>query len=147
MKELPPSTPPTEDMSDWSQPLEGDLNCPPPLTHSWRTWQGDGLAWSRRGDGSWQESTPKPSIDNSSEWVTWRANQVNTPTWWLELCTVPGERDAEEFAQKIWASFELHRRRSHVWHIANDYSAPPFPQNMTGSYLFLTSCMVGRITA
>ena len=37
VKELLPSTMATEDMSSWSQLVEGDLGCPPPLTHCWRT--------------------------------------------------------------------------------------------------------------
>ena len=73
---------------------------PPPLTHSWSTC----LLGVEGGDGFWWELMPEPSLDNSSEWVTWRANQVDTLTWWLEMSVVPGEREVEEFVWKVWAN-------------------------------------------
>ena len=129
MKELLLLTPPTRDMSDWSQPLEGDPNCSPSLDLQLEYFLGGELPLlgAEGGDDSQQESMPQPFLDNSSEWVTWRANQVNIPTWWPELSMVSGERVVEECVQKIWASFELPRRRSCAWGTTNDYSSPPTP--------------------
>ena len=62
------------------------------------------------------------------EQVMWWANLVNTLTWWPELSVVPGERHVEEFTRKVWASFELLKRRSHTQGTHNDYYTPPAPQ-------------------
>ena len=125
----------------------------PPRTHltggsQWRGTFGVPLPWSaagglpwRRdtplgaegGDGFWQKSMPKPSLNNSSEWVTWWADEVDTLTWWPELFTVPRERDVKEFARKIWALFELPERRSCAQSTSNDYSA--FPPTCCGPEL------------
>ena len=77
------------------------------------------------GDVFWWKSMPKPSLNNTSEWIAWLADQVNTPTWWLELATVPRERDVEEFARKVQASFKLPKRRSCAQGTPMIYSAPP----------------------
>ena len=92
-------------ISSQSQLVEGDLRCPLPLTHSWRTsleercphleWKGE-IVFSRN------QCLNSPSI-NSSEWVMWQVDQVDTPTWWLELSMVPRERDVTEFTRKVWA--------------------------------------------
>ena len=114
-------------MSNWSQPFEGDLKCPPSLDPQLEYFlEGEmPLLGAEGGDSYWQELTPEPFLNNSSEWVTWRANHINTLTWWLELSAVPGERDVEEFTQKVWALFELPQRRSHVQDTTDNYSAPP----------------------
>ena len=87
-------------------------------------------------DGFWWRSTPKPSPNNSSEWVAWQADQVDTPTWWLELSMVPRERDVKEFARKVWASFELLKSSSHTQGTSNDYFAPPAPQSLEWDQFF-----------
>ena len=89
--------------------------------HPLSTEGGDGFQWS---------SMPAPSLENSSEWVTWQANLVNTPTWWPELSVVPGEMDLEEFARKVQALSELPKRRSHAQGTTNDYSTPLAPQTL-----------------
>ena len=66
------------------------------------------------GDGFQWKLMLEPSLNNSSEWVIWQADQVDTPTWWPKLSTVPRERDVQEFTRKVWASFELPKKRSHT---------------------------------
>ena len=88
---------------------------------------------------------PKPSLDNSSEWVTWRANQVATPTWWVELSTVPRKRDVEEFAWMVLASFKLPKRSSCVSDTTNGYSTLPAPHPLEHDwFLTISNIMYGR---
>ena len=123
VQELPPSTLTTEDTSDWSQPVEGDLMCPSldPLLEDFLGGEMPPLG-VKGGDGFWWRSRPEPSLKNSSEWVMQWADQVDTLTWWPELSAVPGERDVKEFSRKVWALFKLPMRMSCTLSISNDYS-------------------------
>ena len=95
MQELLPSTLTTEDMSNWSQLVEGEPQVSPSLD---------------------------PQLE---DFLGGEIKQVNTPTWWPELSMVPRERDVKEFARKVQALFELPKRRSCIQSTPNDYSAPP----------------------
>ena len=151
VKELLPSTSTTEDMSDWSQPAEGDLRCPSSLDPLLEDFLGGEmpLLGVEVGDGFQWSSMPKSSFKNSFEWVMWWANLVNTLTWWPELAMVSGERDMEEFARKVWASFKMPKRRSCVQGTPNDYSAPQTPQVLEHDQFLpiSTSHLMGRIIA
>ena len=122
-----------------AQEVEADLMCPPsldPLQEDFLGGEAPQLG-IEGGDVFWWSSMPEPSLENSSEWVAWWANLVDTWTWWPELSMVPRERDVEEFARKVWASFELPKRRSHAQGTPSDYSAPPAPQALECDW-FLT---------
>ena len=106
----------------------GTLGVPLPWPTAGRLpWRREPPLLVEGGDGFWQKLTPKPSLNNSSEWVAWWADQVNTTTWWPELSMFPGDRDVKEFARKVWAPFELPKRRGCAKSTSNDYSAPPAP--------------------
>ena len=42
-----------------------------------------------------------------AEWVLWKAERCETPSWWMELSTVPGEDDTRKLARQVRASFGL----------------------------------------
>ena len=72
------------------------------------------LARAEGGDDSQQTLPPKPSHNNSSEWVTWCAKQLDTLTWWQEFSKVPGQNDIQQFVRRVWASFQLPKMSSHA---------------------------------
>ena len=46
------------------------------------------------------EKTPlEPTVLDFAEWVPWKAERCNTPSWWMELSTVPGEDDTRKLAR------------------------------------------------
>ena len=42
----------------------------------------------------------------SAECIRWHT-QLDMPAWWWELKEVPDQNNLQEFAQKVWASFEV----------------------------------------
>ena len=49
----------------------------------------------------------EPAVSDSAEWFTWKAKRCDTPNWWMELSTVPGEDDTRRLARQVRASFGL----------------------------------------
>ena len=47
----------------------------------------------------------EPSILDAKTWLDWQACQLSTPCWWWELKAIPGMKDLQKHAHKIWASF------------------------------------------
>ena len=41
------------------------------------------------------------------EWIEWHARYVQMPSRWEELTSIPGHADHKEFAQRVYASFEV----------------------------------------
>ena len=97
VQELHPSAPGMEHMSDWSQPVEGDLGCPPSLDLQLEDFLGEEMPPLRLewGESFQWQLMPKPSLNDSSEWVTLQAKQIDTPSWWPELSMVPRESDVK----------------------------------------------------
>ena len=50
---------------------------------------------------------PEPAVLNFAEWVSWKAARCDTPSWWMELSTVPGENNTRRLAREVRASFQL----------------------------------------
>ena len=50
---------------------------------------------------------PEPTVLDFAEWVPWKAERCDTPSWWMELSTVPGEDDTRKLARQVRASFRL----------------------------------------
>ena len=48
-----------------------------------------------------------PAVLDLAEWVHWKAERCNTPSWWIELSTVPGEDNTRKLARQVRVSFEL----------------------------------------
>ena len=47
------------------------------------------------------------AILDFAEWVPWKAERCDTPSWWMELSTVPGEDNTRKLARQVRASFRL----------------------------------------
>ena len=58
-------------------------------------------------DEEGEKTLPEPPVSNFAKWVHWKAERCDTPSWWAELSTVPGEDDARRLARQVRASFEL----------------------------------------
>ena len=54
-----------------------------------------------------KEMPPEPTVLDFAEWVHWKAERYNTPSWWMEVSTVPGEDNTMKLARQVRASFEL----------------------------------------
>ena len=49
----------------------------------------------------------EPTFTEFSQWVPWRANNCETPSWWAELSAVPEIGDHKKLAREVQASFQL----------------------------------------
>ena len=49
----------------------------------------------------------EPSVMDLDTWLEWKSQQLDSPTWWVELEAIPGTRDLHKFARKIRASFYI----------------------------------------
>ena len=58
-------------------------------------------------DDEGKEMPPEPAVLDFAEWVHWKAERCNTPSWLMELSTVPGEDNTRKLARQVRASFEL----------------------------------------
>ena len=56
--------------------------------------------------------SPKPPIEELEEWLIWKAQAYETPSWWQELTMVPEVHDHEKLAHEVWASFQFLKRVS-----------------------------------
>ena len=78
-------------------------------------------------EGDEANCSTEPSVVDIEMWLEWQAWQLGTPAWWVELGAIPGIKDLQKFAWKIWASFyipEVQMRASLEW----EYTMPPAPQ-------------------
>ena len=58
-------------------------------------------------DEEGKKMLPEPPVSNLAKWVNWKAERCNTPSWWMELLTVPREDDTRKLARQVRASFKL----------------------------------------
>ena len=72
---------------------------------------------------------PEPSILDVKLWLDWQAHQLSMPCWWIELRAIPGVKDPQKIAHKIWAS-SIPNVRSRV-SLGQDYTMPPAPKCLT----------------
>ena len=49
-------------------------------------------------DGESEEMPPEPTVSKFADWVRWKVGKCDTPSWWAELSTVPGEDDTRRLA-------------------------------------------------
>ena len=76
---------------------------------------------------SGEEDTPlEPPTSQPADWVRWRAEGCNLPTWWRELTAVPGE-DTERLAREVRASFQFPQCRHELDPKEAPYHAPLAP--------------------
>ena len=61
----------------------------------------------KTSDDEGKKTPPEPTILDFAEWVPWKVERCNTPGWWMELSTVPGEDNTRKLARQVRASFGL----------------------------------------
>ena len=105
--------------------LDFDLEAPPELGPKVNCFLL-GLADSS-GEEDRKRSSPEAPVEDLENWVTWRAQVLDTPDWWQELIEVPGIDDHEKVAQEVWASFELPQKISE-WHRVENYHQASWAQ-------------------
>ena len=71
----------------------------------------------------------EPPVSRPTDWVRWRAEECDLPTWWRELTAVSGE-DMERLAKEIRASFQFPRCRHKLDPKEAPYHAPPAPPSL-----------------
>ena len=113
------------DQSDWSRPKEEDLECPLPLEpHVQEFLRGGEMLLAGagvRGGLPWI-STPELSPMEAMEWIKWHMWQLDMPTWLQELKEVPSQDDFQEFARRVWVSFQVPKVRCHASKVDNNHS-------------------------
>ena len=67
----------------------------------------------------------------------WRAQTLNTPSWWKELEKILEVKDFQELAHRIWAFFELPQQMIELYDMENYYLAPPAPKCLCQKAFFL----------
>ena len=53
------------------------------------------------------EILPEPAVLDLAEWVQWKAEKCDTPSWWMKLSAVPGQDNTRKLARQVRASFGL----------------------------------------
>ena len=76
-------------------------------------------------DDEGEEMPPEPTVLDFAEWVHWKAERCNTPSWWMELSTVPGEDNTRKLARQVRASFELPQQLQELDAERATLQAPP----------------------
>ena len=83
---------------------ETDLGEPPELKPAVASFlQGS----PETSDNEGEEMPLEPTVLDFAEWVHWKAERCDTPSWWMELSTVPGEDNTRKLARQVRASFKL----------------------------------------
>ena len=66
----------------------------------------------------------EPPISDVETWLEWQACQLSTPSWWLELRAIPGVKDLQRLACKIWDFFSIPKVRMGAF-LEQEYTMPP----------------------
>ena len=74
-----------------------------------------------------EDYPPEPSISDIKTWLDWQAGQLSTPSWWWELQAIPGVKDPQKLACKIWASFSIPEVRSRTF-LGQHFTGLPAPK-------------------
>ena len=69
----------------------------------------------------------EPAVLDFAEWVPWKAERHDTPSWWMELSTVPGEDNTTKLARQVRASFGLPQQLQELDARRATLQAPPAP--------------------
>ena len=98
------ANPDTLSGGEGSKGRDSDLGEPPELKPAVASFlQGS----PETSDNEGNRTPPEPAILDFAEWVPWKAERCNTPSWWMELSTVPGEDNTRKLARQVRASFGL----------------------------------------
>ena len=134
-----PSQSANPDMLPGEEGSEGgdsDLEEPPELKPCIASflWGSPGIS-----DYEGEKTLPEPSFLNFTEWVQWKAEKCDTPSWWMELSTIPGEDNTRKLAGEVRASFMLPWQMHELASKEAPFQAPPVPHVFTGRDLCLQS--------
>ena len=103
---------------------DSDLGEPPELKPAVASFLW-GSPETSNDDG--KEMPPEPTVLDFAEWVHWRVERCDTPSWWMELSTVPGEDNTRKLARQVRASFELPQWLQELDAERATLQAPPAP--------------------
>ena len=74
------------------------------------------------------DRTPlEPAVTIFSQWVLWRANRCETPSWWAELSAVLEIGDHKRLPSEVQALFQLPQQMRELGMKEADLQAPPAP--------------------
>ena len=73
---------------------------------------------------------PEPSTMEGTKWIKLHMRQLDMLEWWQELKEGPHQDDRQEFARRVWASFEMPKARCSVSKVDNDHSMLPDPNSL-----------------
>ena len=59
-------------------------------------------------DNEGRETLPEPAVLDFAEWVQWKVGKCDTPSWWMELSTVPGKTTPENSPGKLGHPLNCH---------------------------------------
>ena len=94
---------PDPEMPSGKEGFEGrdsDLGEPPELKPAVASFlQGS----PETSDEEGEEMPLEPAVLDFAEWVHWKAERCNTPSWWMELSTVPREDNTRKLARQVRA--------------------------------------------
>ena len=96
---------------------------------------------SEMSDGESEEMPPELAVLKFADWVRWKVGKCDTPGWWAELSTVPGEDDTRRLAQEVRASFQLPRQMHELEPKEAPFQAPLCCHVSTTGGLCLQSCL------
>ena len=68
----------------------------------------------------------EPPLSRPTDWVWWRTEECDLPTWWRELTAISGE-DMERLAKEVRASFQFPQCRHEFDPKEAPYHTPPAP--------------------
>ena len=74
--------------------------------------------------GNVEDHSKEPSASDVEMWLEWQAQQLGSPTWWMELKAILGIREPQKLAWKIRASFYIPEVRMRAL-LEPEYTAPP----------------------
>ena len=125
--ELAPSqsaNPETLSGKEGSKGRDSDLGEPPELKPAVASFlQGSPETSGNKG----RKMPPEPAVLDFAEWVPWKAKRCNTPSWWMELSTVPGEDNTRKLARQVRGSFRLPQWLQELDAGRATLQAPPAP--------------------
>ena len=89
---------------------------------------------------------PEPSPQSINDWISWHMQQVNILAWWQVLWKVPSQEDLQEFARRVWASFQLQRQVAVLskWRMTTLHCPHPTPCTGTISCPSRICCLEAR---
>ena len=89
--------------------------------------------------GGVEDYLQEPSVLDVESWLEWQACQLGTPAWWSELTAIPGMKDPQKLAHKIWASFYISEVRMRAF-LEQEYTVPLPPNASTEMPSFQMNC-------